>query len=66
MSNKIIFCFVRETEKMALKEDVDVTGIPRTGLETYLRYIFPNVNDWVHDKQFPGKKTRPDYRSDVL
>ncbi len=66
MSNKIRFGFVRETEKMALKEDVDVTGIPRTGLETYLRYIFPNVNDWAHNKQFPGKKTRPDYRSDTL
>lgn len=66
MSNKIRFGFVRETEKMALKEGVDSSGIPRTGLETYLKNIFPNVDDWVHDKQFPGMKTRPDYRSDTL
>lgn len=66
MSNKIQFGFVRETEKMALKEGVDSSGIPWTGLEIYLENIFSDVDDWIHNKQFPGKKTRPYYRSDTL
>ena len=65
--------FLRETEKLAEKAGADkATGLHRTGLEKYLEVIFPDVDDWVHDKCFPviidGKKCRkrPDYRSDAL
>lgn len=61
------FGFVRETEELARKEGIDVeTGVSRTGLDTYLKYIFPNINDWIHDKTFPGMRTRPDYRNDTF
>jgi hypothetical protein len=47
------------------------TGLHRTGLEEYLCVIFPNVDDWIHDKAFGevnGKnyRTRPEYRSEKL
>ena len=40
----------------------------RTGLPTYLKEIYPNVDDWIHDEVVPnsGRKTRPDYRSESL
>lgn len=67
------FGFLRETDIMAQKAGVDTsTGLPRTGLEIYLSYIFPNCNDWIHDRPFGaiinGKKClkRPDYRSESL
>ena len=67
------FGFLRETEAMAQKAGKDVkTGICRTGLETYLSFIFPNCKDWIHDRPLGivinGKKCmkRPDYRSDSL
>lgn len=60
------FGFVRETEKDAQKAGIDPTGVPRTGLEKYLELIFPDAKDWIHDKVFPGMRTRPDYRSDSL
>lgn len=60
------FGFVRETEEKAIEAGNDITGVPRTGLDTYLKYIFPDVNDWVHDRQFPCMRVRPDYRSDLL
>lgn len=42
--------FIRETEEKAKKAGVDKdTGLHRTGLETYLKFIFPNIDDWVHD-----------------
>ena len=64
--------FIRETEEKAKKAGVDKdTGLHRTGLETYLKFIFPNIDDWVHDtsiQQLNGKKSqcRPDYRSEKL
>lgn len=70
----MIFGYLRETEQDAIKAGVDIdTGLPRTGLDTYLKYIFPNINDWEHDKTVPnlivnGKlsRIRPDYRSEKL
>lgn len=59
------FGFVRETEKQALNEDTE-TRIIKTGLDVYLKYIFPQTSDWVHDKAFPNMRIRPDYRSDTL
>ena len=34
----------------------------------YLKVIFPNTKDWIHDKRVPNciKNTRPDYRSESL
>ena len=65
--------FLRETAKSAAKAGIDKdTGLRRTGLEEYLCVIFPNVNDWVHDKSLGvsigGKpcRNRPDYRSETL
>ena len=61
--------YLRETEEAAKKAGKDpVTGIYRTGLEKYLRVIYPEVDDWVHDKVIPniGKLYRPDYRSESL
>jgi hypothetical protein len=47
------------------------TGLHRTGLDEYLKVIFPNVNDWIHDKALGEVngvkyKSRPDYRSEKL
>lgn len=66
--------FIRETKELADKAGVDQdTGVCRTGLEEYLAIIFPDVDDWVHDKTTGllkpnGKKSliRPDYRSEQL
>lgn len=70
MKNK--WGFLRETSAMARKAGKDKdTGLHRTGLEDYLKIIFPHTNDWIHDKQL-GKvnnsiiKSRPDYRSGEL
>ena len=70
MKNK--WGFLRETETSAKKigKDKD-TGLHRTGLDVYLKTIFPNTNDWIHDKAIgvlEGKKyrKRPDYRSESL
>ena len=67
------FGFLRETKEMAIKAGSDeATGLCRTGLEEYLSVIFPDVDDWVHDKVFGATKTgeisrkRPDYRSNSL
>jgi len=64
--------FLRETKVLAEKAGIDKdTGLHRTGLEDYLKVIYPNINDWIHDKTL-GKingvsyKTRPDYRSENL
>lgn len=68
-----VWGFVRENAEMAAKAGIDKkTGLPRTGLEEYLKVIFPNVTDWVHDKIFGVTKSgeisrrRPDYRSESL
>ena len=64
--------FLRETAELAKKAGKDKdTGLHRTGLEDYLKVIFPDVNDWIHDKalgEINGKKykSRPDYRSETL
>ena len=47
--------FLRETEESAKKAGVDPdTGLHRTGLEKYLKVIYPMVNDWIHDQSIPG------------
>lgn len=64
--------FLRETNAMAEMAGIDKdTGLHRTGLEDYLKVIYPNTNDWIHDKAL-GKindvsiRSRPDYRSEEL
>jgi hypothetical protein len=61
--------FLRETDELAKEAGIDKdTGLIRTGLPTYLKEIYPDVNDWIHDEIVPntGRKTRPDYRSETL
>lgn len=64
--------FLRETTALAKKAGIDkATGLHRTGLEEYLKVIFPETNDWIHDKaigEINGQryKKRPDYRSESL
>jgi hypothetical protein len=65
--------YLRETKDKARKagKDKDI-GLCRTGLEEYLKVIFPEINDWVNDKPIDklmnDKKCniRPDYRSEKL
>ncbi|MBO4441668.1 DUF559 domain-containing protein [bacterium] len=67
---KKVWGFLRETVEKAIHDDIhhpDITGLKRTGLEEYLKVIFPNTNDWIHNKALgKGYKIRPDYRSDSL
>ena len=69
---KIKWGFLRETEALAKRAGIDKdTGLHRTGLENYLKVIFPDVDDWIHDKAIGnvnGKlyRSRPDYRSEKL
>ncbi len=64
--------FLRETNALAQKAGIDkATGIHRTGLEEYLKVIFPQTNDWIHDRaigEINGQRCRkrPDYRSETL
>lgn len=65
--------YLRETEDQAIQSGMDKdTGLHRTGLDTYLKTIFPEIEDWVHDKTtgltVNNKKirNRPDYRSEEL
>lgn len=68
----MVWGFLRETNEEAVKAGVDKdTGLCRTGLEEYLKAIFPEVDDWIHDEpmgRFNGKyyRNRPDYRSEKL
>ena len=69
----MVWGYLRETEEYAIKAGADLdTGLIRTGLDTYLKEIFPETNDWVHDKTtgfiLNGRKmkTRPDYLSESL
>lgn len=64
--------FLRETDALAIKAGIDKdTNLHRTGLEDYLRVIYPNTHDWIQDKTL-GKindtlyRSRPDYRSEEL
>ena len=67
------FGFLRETTEDAIKAGIEeTTGLHRTGLNEYLKVIFPRVKDWIHDKPI-GKledgttcRKRPDYRSEKL
>ena len=60
--------FLRETKEIAEKAGIDPsTGLERTGLDIYLKEIFPSVDDWEHDKIIGhGLRIRPDYRNDDL
>ena len=64
--------FLRETIAKAKKSGIDKdTGLCRTGLEEYLNVIFPEINDWIHDKTLglingTSYRNRPDYRSEKL
>lgn len=64
--------YLRESSKEAKKAGIDQeTGLHRTGLDEYLKIIFPDVKDWIHNKSIKmlnGKKCRyrPDYRSESL
>lgn len=65
--------FLRETTEAAIKAGIDRgTGLHRTGLNEYLKVIFPDVDDWVHDKALGLTvnnkvcRKRPDYRSEKL
>lgn len=63
--------FLREHSSKSAGND-PLTGLHRTGLDEYFSAIFPNTNDWIHDKAFGihedniNHKIRPDYRSDSL
>ena len=67
-----IWGFLRETKEIAEKAGLDAdTGLCRTGLEEYLAVIYPETNDWIHDKEIgilngKKRKMRPDYRSESL
>lgn len=64
--------YLRENREAAKKAGMDSeTGLCRTGLEEYLKVIFPNTTDWIHDKPLGKVKDkyyrfRPDYRSETL
>ena len=64
--------FLRETDAMAKKVGIDKdTGLFRTGLEDYLKVIFPKIDSWIHDKALGMVngtlyRSRPDYRSEEL
>lgn len=61
--------YLRETTQKAQKAGIDPeTGLFRTGLEVYLKAIFPDVNDWISDKKVEGLKRnfRPDSRNEQL
>ena len=62
--------YLRESREVAEGKDPD-TGLKRTGLDDYLKVIFPDIDDWIHNKALEtmmpnGKKikSRPDYRSE--
>lgn len=67
-----IWGFLRETKEIAEKAGFDAdTGLCRTGLEEYPAVIYPETNDWIHDKEIgilngKKRKMRPDYRSESL
>lgn len=69
--------FLRETDENAKKAGKDKdTGLIRTGLPKYLKKIYLEIDDWIHDKQIDKEEIkkaniehrgyRPDYRSKEL
>ena len=73
-TNNKVWGFLRETTEKAKEAGSDAdTGLCRTGLEEYLKVIFPNITDWIHDRIIKGmivdgkqSRLRPDYRSESL
>lgn len=69
-----MFGFLRETSEDAKKCGIDKeTGLCRTGLDEYLKVIYPNIptDYWIHDKPMgyindSYCRKRPDYRCDEL
>lgn len=72
MNTTVKWGFLRETSELAKKAGLDKdTGLHRTGLDEYLKAIFPATDDWIHDKPIGYLNTgycrkRPDYRSERL
>jgi len=66
------FGFLRESTAKAIKAGIDKdTGLHRTGLDEYLKVIYPETTDWIYDKAFGWHnevyyRIRPDYRSESL
>lgn len=66
-----VWGFLRETSKKAEEAGIDKdTDLCRTGLNEYLKAIFPDTSDWIHDQIVDGLvvdgkqcRLRPDYRS---
>lgn len=60
---KKIFGFLRESQSK-------VTNLAQTGLDIYLKELFPKIDDWEHNKVLPRNISkeliRPDYRSETL
>lgn len=62
--------YLRENSQEALRAGIDKeSNLNRTGLDVYLKFIYPEVTDWIHDKplgRINGKyyRYRPDYRSE--
>lgn len=62
--------YLREHSSKCVGVD-EITGLHRNGLDEYLSIIFPEIDDWLHDKTFGEHngvkyKIRPDYRSEKL
>ena len=56
---KKVWGFLRETTELANKAGIDKdTGLLRTGLDEYLKVIFPDTNDWIHDKSLENIMAR--------
>lgn len=73
LSMSEIWGYLREDAASVSKAGVDkATGLHRTSLKEYLRVIFPDTDDWVHNKCLPKDRNddrrmiRPDYRSESL
>lgn len=61
--------WIREINETDDTKNIDAkTGWRYTPLEKYLEVIFPEITDWVHDKQLHGVplRCRPDFRSESL
>ena len=68
-SNQPKWTWIREENKKNDAKNIDpITGWRYTPLEKYLKAIFPETTDWVHNKKMPRVKgyCRPDFRSDSL
>lgn len=64
--------FIRETARKAQEAGIDeATGLHRNGLDEYLKVIYTDTGDWVHDTALGWVndvyyRMRPDYRSESL